>query len=486
MQYRIVIVCFVITLSCIAQHTTAQAFVDSTTASTVKAIEDIPQKSVDYLDKKYQKLSAKVQSETEKTLSNIQKQEAKLQQKLQGIDSTKAKKLFSGTQEKYKTLQDKISNPVNTQKIQQFQDYIPRLDSITTAFNFLNSSQLNSSVVSDKLTSVTGVTDHLNELQTRLQQASDVKTFIKEREEQLKTALENTALAKDVLKINKEVYYYQQQFEAYKALLKQPDKMFEKAMELVRDLPAFKSFWEKNSYLAQLFPASPNAGTPEALAGLQTRVQLQQQINQTFVGSGISPQQYVQQQFQSAQAQLSQLKNKLNQLGGGSSDMAMPDFKPNSQKTKPFLKRFEYGLNLQNTRGTSILPAMTDIALNLGYKFSDKSVAGIGGGYKLGWGSGINHIQFSSQGVALRSYVDLKIRGGIWATGGFEYNYLQAFSDFETIKNLDVWQRSALAGITKKYKVGKRTTNFQLLYDFLAERQVPRGQSLKFRMGWTF
>jgi hypothetical protein len=88
--------------------------------------------------------------------------------------------------------------------------------------------------------------------------------------------------------------------------------------------------------------------------------------------------------------------------------------------------------------------------------------------------------------LELRSFVDIKAKGSIWLTGGFEYNYLQQFTSLRDIPHLDVWQRSALIGLTKKYRIGKRENNIQLLYDLLADTGTPRGQPFQFRMGWGF
>jgi len=82
--------------------------------------------------------------------------------------------------------------------------------------------------------------------------------------------------------------------------------------------------------------------------------------------------------------------------------------------------------------------------------------------------------------------MDVRAKGSIWITGGFEYNYLQQFNSLQNIPYIDVWQRSALVGITKKYKVGKRENNLQLLYDLLAASEIPRGQSFEFRLGFGF
>jgi hypothetical protein len=49
-----------------------------------------------------------------------------------------------------------------------------------------------------------------------------------------------------------------------------------------------------------------------------------------------------------------------------------------------------------------------------------KAVIGFGAGCKIGWGKDISNIHLTSQGVSLRSYVDLKLKGGIWISGGYE------------------------------------------------------------------
>ena len=105
----------------------------------------------------------------------------------------------------------------------------------------------------------------------------------------------------------------------------------------------------------------------------------------------------------------------------------------------------------------------------------------------MGWGTGIKNIKLSSEGIGLRSYVDVKAKGSIWLSGGFEYNYLSSFRNLQDLQNnIDVWQRSALLGLSKKYKVGKKEGNMQLLYDFLHREENPPSQAIKFRIGYIF
>ena len=61
--------------------------------------------------------------------------------------------------------------------------------------------------------------------------------------------------------------------------------------------------------------------------------------------------------------------------------------------------------------------------MSVGYKLTDKSVVGVGASYKMGWGKDIKNIVISTQGLGLRSYMDVKLKGSFYASGGFEYNY---------------------------------------------------------------
>ncbi|WP_153797439.1 hypothetical protein [Foetidibacter luteolus] len=421
-----------------------------------------------------------------------------MRKKLAAKDSAKAVELFSGTQEQYQQLQNRLQAPLDKSISYPLKEYLPGMDSLGTAMNYLEKIP---GLPADKLKKVAAVSNQLKELQGKLQKASEIKDFIRQRQQQLQEQLSQyTNLAKNLKGINKEVFYYSERLKEYKALIKDRKKLEEKAIAAIREIPAFKSFFQKNSYLSQLFrlPGStlPTAGGVGG--GLQTRAQVQQQLQQVLGtslssvgGVGGGTEQLLQQQVQAAQGQLNKLKDKLNKLGGGSSDDAMPDFKPNGQKTKSFLKRIEHQLSIQTSGTTNYLPATMDIALMVGYKLSDKISFGVGGGYKLGLGRGWNHISLSHQGISLRSYLDAKLPsfggagGGLWLSGGFEYQYLKEFENFRQIKNLDLWQRSALFGITKKYKIGKKKEGrIQLLFDVLAGQQVPRGQALKFRVGW--
>jgi hypothetical protein len=287
--------------------------------------------------------------------------------------------------------------------------------------------------------------------------------------------------------------------QEYKDMLNDPDKLLKKGLSLLTKLPAFQTFMQQHSELASLFSVPAGYGSPQSLAGLQTRSQVQDLMQARFASAGGGATQMMQQNLQAAQAQLNQVKDKISKLGSGGADMDIPNFKPNNQKTKSFWKRLEYGTNLQTQRSNNFFPTTSDVGLSVGYKLSEKSIIGVGGSYKVGWGKDIRTIAISSQGAGLRSFLDVKLKGSFFASGGFEYNY-QPISGQATINPppgtpqgeavLPMnWQESGLVGISKiislKSKVFKKT-KLQLMWDFLSYQQVPRAQAVKFRVGYNF
>lgn len=463
--------------------------IDSLFQNKVSTFENIPTNLVNKIENKYASIENDITKTELKVLNRLQKKEFQLQKKLTKFDSISSKNLFGGVEAKYNKMLQKVQNPAMKLGAGSLNHYIPQLDSLQTAFHFLDiAGSKIPGISSDKLQQLKALSTQLKDLQAQIQFSGDVTQFIKERKQILTEQLSKFGMQDQLKKINKQVYYYQQQMVEYKAMLTDPDKLTNKALSLVREIPAFKAFMQKNSLLAQLFPMPADIGTSQALAGLQTRTQVTGQLTQLIgsSGSGINPQQFAQQQFQGAQTEINQLKDKINKFGGGSSDFVTPDFKPNNQKTKSFWRRIEYGMNVQSQKQNGLLPVTTDMALTIGYKLNDKSIIGMGAAYKMGWGKDIAHISISSQGIGLRSYIDIKLKGNIWISGGYEQNYMQGFEKIPLLNDYSKWQQSGLIGLSKKYKVSKKTGNMQVLWDLMSYRQVPQTQPLKFRIGYTF
>ena len=449
-----------------------------------------------YADKvsaKADELNKKLDKKSQQALQQLQKQEAKMKRKLMKIDSLAANNVFDNADKQYKDLAQRLNGSKTGQ-------YIPKLDTLVTSLKFFEENPQLLSQTKEVKEKVKDALGKVNGLKDQFNKAEDIKKFLKERKQYLKEQLSKFGFAKELKKINKEVYYYAQQVNEYKEILKDSRKTERKAIELLSKTKLFKDFMRKNSELASLFrlPGDPNDPSSQAsLAGLQTRAQVNGLIQQQIAAGGTGAQQQFSQNLQAAQSQLNELKNKINQFGGSSSDATMPDFKPNNQKTKSFLQRLEYGTNIQTQKATYFFPVTSDIALSVGYKLSDKSIIGIGASYKMGWGRGWNDMRVSHQGVAFRTYADVKLKGSFWLSGGYEQNYKP------DLQNVSIpspptgggsrmgaaWQQSWLIGISKvvslKTKFFKKT-KLQLLWDFLSAEQVPRTQPIVFRIGYNF
>jgi hypothetical protein len=432
-------------------------------------------------------LEEKLAKRSGKALAQLQKQEQKIQRKLARIDSLKANKLLGDAKQHYGQLEQRLK------KAGSLQQYIPSIDTLSTSLKFFQNNPALLAKVKDGQVKLKESLSKVNGLKDQFSRAEEIKKFLKERRQYLKEQLSQMRFAKELKNLNKQVYYYNQQLSDYKELLNDHKKIERKAIELLSKTKLFKDFMRRNNQLASLFrlPGDPDDPVSTAsLAGLQTRAQVNNLIQQQIAAGGPNAQQQFQQNMQEAQSQLNQLKNKIAQFGGNSSEDIMPEgFKPNQQKTKSFLQRLEWGTNIQSQKANGYFPVTSDIGLSLGYKLNDKSLVGIGASYKMGWGQNIRNINITHQGVGIRRFMDWKIKGSFWVSGGYEMNYRNEFNRIAVLKDMNAWQQSGLIGISKlvslKTKFFKKT-KLQLLWDFLSYEQVPRTQALVFRVGYAW
>ena len=453
----------------------------------------VPGKYINEVSAKAAALESRLDKKTGKALQRLQRQEEKIQKKLARLDSSKAKALLENTRQSYAGLQQKLES--SSGKLKQ---YIPGLDSMGSSLRFLQDNPPLISTAKEIKEKTTAALEKVKGLQQQFAKAEDVKAFLQQRKQYLKEQLQNTGLVKQLKKVNKEVYYYSAQVSEYRELLNDHKKATRKALQLLSKTRAFQQFMRKHSQLAGLFrlpdPATP--GTAASLAGLQTRAR----VNNLIQSQLSSPQARAQfsQHLQEAQAELNQLKEKFLKApfkGGGQGEAGAEGFTPNTQKTKSFWKRIELGTNFQSQRGNGLLPVTSDIGLSIGYRLNDKSIIGIGGSYKVGWGESIRKIRVTHQGMSVRSFIDWKVKGSFWVTGGYEWNYRAALSEVEiadpagALMHLQSWQQSGLLGISKQLSLKTKffkQTKLQVLWDMLSYRQVPRTPAVVVRVGYGF
>ncbi|MFL5787737.1 MAG: hypothetical protein ACJ748_06770 [Flavisolibacter sp.] len=453
-------------------------------SSRLNKIISLPDKLFASLDKKTHSIETSLDKQTTKYLARLQKQENKLRSKLFEKDSSLAKQLFNNVNHDYEALRSQKG------KLNALENaYSGHLDSLSTSLKFLNESNLQG------LTGNSSLQKTLSEyaaLQNKLNATNEIQKYISRRQQLLKEQFEKLGIVSELKKFRKQVYYYQQQVREYKQLFEDPNKLEEKLLSLAQSLPQFKDFFARNSILGSLFalPGRNGSSPMASIQGLQTRAMINQSLADRF-GSGPDISQMLQQNMQGAQGQLSELKNKVSSLSTGSygngADKDMQDFKPNNQKTKSFLQRLEVGTNVQSQKAQNFFPVTSDLGLSIGYKLNDKSIMGVGASYKLGLGRGWNNIRLSHQGVGLRSFVDYKIKGSFYLSGGYEQNYRSLITSIDQLRNYSAWQSSGLLGLSKRYQVSKKLKGeMKLLWDFFSYRQLPRTQAVLFRIGYSF
>jgi len=444
------------------------------------AITSFPSRFFTRMEHKIAGVDDQLTRQTKKYVERMRRREQCIYNKLYTKDPAGAKALFAGTIQQYDVLEKQLAGDTGGAKLHISGEYQPYTDSLQGMLQFLGSGQGGRALT------------QLKTLEAKMQDADQLKAFVRQRKQEMAQYIQQHSnlsglLGKDLRGMDQDVYYYSQQVRQYKEMLNDPDKLTKEALTILNKLPAFQAFIKQNSQLAGLFNLPSNYGDPATLAGLQTRDQVSALIQQQVSAGGPGGAAALQANLQSAQSQLDTYKDKLSKLGGGSGDIDMPDFKPNEQKTKTFWRRLEYGTNFQTTRNNYYFPTVSDFGLSVGYKLSDRSIVGLGASYKLGWGNGLQHITFSSQGLGLRSFVEIKLKGSFSAAGGLEYNLNRPFASYQQLHQRDDWTKSGLIGVSKTVSMKSRLfkkTKVQLLWDLLSYQQVPRGQAILFRIGY--
>ena len=442
----------------------------------------------DKVEEKMNGIEEGLTKQSQKALNRLQKQQQKVYKALHPLDSNAAKAFLQQSQQQYTATLTKLKDKT-TGKLTAARTYIPGLDSAGSVLKYLGKlPEAGSLPGKEKLTNALTATAGAGLM---LDKATEVKKLMQQQQQQLKalaSRYKELPIAKQLKAYNKEIYYYSQRVQQAKETLNDPDKVEKAVLTLLRKNEGFKSWMGQNGQLAQLFGGvGSSVGNPaQAIAGLQTRQSVQALVQSRLGGSLQQAQQAMTGAVQQAQGQMNSMRSRLQQLGAGSfsngGNATMPDFKPNNQKTKSFLNRLEYGFNLQSKGRSRWQPSTTDIGLSLGYKLNDKSTVGIGVAYKLGWGAPIKNIQFSHQGIGLRTYMDYKLKGSFWLNVGYEQNYNNSFKSFDVLQAYSAWQYSGLIGLNKKSKQGKRTIETKLLWDFLSYQLIPRSQPILFRI----
>lgn len=445
--------------------------------SVAQHVQILPDKYLSAVKHSSARVERLVNKRTDKLLRRLLKEERKMKMRLRKIDTVVANDIFAKSIDSLEQLRAQLKHRV-AGRLFSGNNY---LDSLGSVMSFLGEKGAFSGVGGDQLSDVR---NSISALQGKLQQADQIKAYIRRHKRDLQQQLSKYAgFPKALQRINKEAYYYGQQVNEYKQLLKDKKSAAAKAMQVLNKLPVYNDFLQRHAQIVGIFNGSLTENNiMEGQDGLQTRGLVERLLQQRFGGDPVS-RQVVSQQMEQASSQLSTLKESFPDLDNAEE---MPDFKPNPMKTKCFVQRLGFGGNIQFQKSSRNFPTTADIGGQVGYKFHRNGSAGLGASYKLGLGTGWDNIVIRHQGVGVRSFFDWKLKGIFFVNGGFEQNYVRTIVHASQLKDWSGWQASALLGISIKYKISAGLKgNVLLLYDFLAKGNKPPGSPVKLRLGYS-
>jgi len=458
-----------------------------TDSTSIVRIEQVAQN----IKEKTSEFSEKINKAALQRLEAIQQQEAKLEKHLPKEELEKALQLKDELNKKLDALSGITHAPDSLLKTMFKGQYFARFDSLETLFKFALPKTGNLAILKD-------AESQIQRLKAELAMLDDCEKWLANREQQWKQLLSTNPLEKLKLpkafgKWQEEALAYKMQVEHYKETIKDPQKIETEALRLLNKLPAFREFMSKNSELARLFgPPGGSTDLPQGtpIPGLQTRASLAQELQNRFGATALQSGGALQQQLQNGMDQLSQqqtpsLQNILPELNiptsignGNVGEMTPKQQEHAALKSKTFKERVEFGWNMQNAMRIQDFPAIRDVGLSLGYKMNPRSVIGVGIAYKFALGESWKDVEWTHEGVGLRSFLDWRISSAgskllqnFWITGGFEMNYWKRIANNATWKDL-AWQQSGLIGLTKTIKLKKKEGKMQILYEFINPQQA--------------
>ncbi len=448
--------------------------------STLDALQQIPTRYIITIDSKIDKYSSRITSKTTKTLTKLSRWENKIKSLLEKASPETAAQLFAPGQPTFTSLLEQLKQGEALALTYQAQ-YNKYTDDITTRLKFI--AQQKKQLDSGFIKKATAAHKKMKALASEEDKSEGLQQFIKERKKQLiSQAVAHIGQSKYLVKMNKEAFFYAETLKNYKDIFSDSKKAEETVKGILNKIPSFQEFIKQNSMISGLFEVSGQNAVFQP--GMQTRAGVQQLIQGRLSAMGANAKEMMGKKLQAAQAQLNDLQKK---IANGYCNGEMPPGNVNPEKTKIFSQRLEYGFNVQFSKNNGLIPSATDIAVSIGYKPRDGMLIGLAGSYKLGIGT-IDNIRFSNEGVGIRYFADVRWKKQLYLTGGFEMNYNEHFKDVAFIKDNNLWQQSALLGITKKFKLKTKFTkgtSIAVLYDFLARQHAPVSQAVIFRIGYS-
>lgn len=222
------------------------------------------------IESKSKKLHPSINEKAKNALLRLKRQELKIAKELLKVDSTTAQQYLADIEENYSQLNLSDSD-------HSFVGYNPDVDTISCSFLFLEKLPAAPGSTSLGMAHLESAKAQVDKLKTAFSRSSYVQNFMKERKDILKQHLKTHTVEKYLKRFNKEIYYYSQQLQSFRDVLKDKSKIERKVLNFLTQQKSFQQFMSKHSMLASLFRMPDLEGTSaidQSLPGLQTRSQV--------------------------------------------------------------------------------------------------------------------------------------------------------------------------------------------------------------------
>ena len=434
---------------------------------------------IDLKIKKLDKYNSRIKKQQDRMLKKLTNKEKHLEHKLQRTDSLAYAK-FKKQPLSYDSI-SKLSKSDTGSRADSFaKKKNPTIDSLRGVESFVQnkSGQVPSSPeVQEK-------NAELSSVQGKLNFRNYITQLITQRTNNLNNLQGDEGKVPGLIGIQKQVYYGKAKMMAFKDMEDDPTKAEDKALEYLQGTKGFDNSMnaatQGGSGSIQSLGAT-GAGTAQLeKAGYQTKQQMQGNLAQKFGGNlGAVSKQLTGQltAFQEKQKELADLKDT-KQSVSNLKNTGKPSFKVNPMRGLPFWKRIEKQYSWQTARpsidGTQ--PATTQPSVMVGFKQTPKLTYGLGMAISIGLGYSWQDIQFTYQGIGLRSFTTWQWQYGIGLYLGYERMYKNfVFSQNGQNSTTDAmtsahsnanYNESLLVGVTKNYRLNSKYNGaIQALYD---------------------
>jgi hypothetical protein len=443
---------------------------------TISSVQQPSGKVIEKVTSKIGNTTTFVQARAMRIIRKTQEAEIKALESIQKVSDLPAHEI-ERAKAYYQRLLSRIKLPSTGEGIAR--EYLPKMDSLLTSAAFLKS------ITGDGR--LNDLSNRLSTLQSSYHEAATIQKELTSRLQNLMDRYKGKLPIKEIQRIKQASQTAKAQIQEFKNLMENPTPKVESLIDRAVQQQGFEGFFMQHAELSKLFRSpSLNIGNNTPDPGLQTVAQLEKHIQDKFGSSGKS---LLAKQQQTGQQAVSGVQADMLNTILGKGINGNTENQVNTESVKPASKRLSFATDIKSQRSNGWIPAFSEIGINVGYRLSPRFISGLGIAGRVGWGKSLNDFKVSMEGIGLRSFIDYKIKGGFYATGGFEAVYDPVPDPQSRVTSFPQWQKNGLIGIKKGFRIKNgfiKGASMKLMWNYLSYTQRGVVQPFDFRMGYDF